>query len=162
MARRSGLDSTQQVRLQITFCHFLNAQVRMRGDPPTARDIVFQHAVIRGTMAGLADEAKLKLCPTIVSDGESDRIARSLYRQPRTGSGISKIAEFPQLPVGRFGAFMAGCRAMANPSRAQREARRVKPATIVQLARRHEKWTRHLRRLLLKDGRIVLSQSICR
>src|SRR5580698_1361281 len=142
-ARRSGLDSTHQIRLQITFSHFLNARVGVRSGPPAEREIVFQNSVARGTVPRFADEPKLQLCAAITSDGKSHRIVRAFLGQTRAPGSVTEIAEFPQFLIRRFCVFIARRGAMANPSPAQRQTRRMKPPAIFQLAGRHEEWTRH-------------------
>ncbi len=146
--RRSRLDSAQQVGLQITSGHLLDAGIGMRGVPPAKHQIVLQGAVASRLMRGFTDEPQQKLGAAIARHGESYRVTCSLLGQPPASCGVSQVTAFPQFLGRRFGTFMSRCGALATPSAPQRKARRMQPAAVVQFAGRHEKWARHGRLLI--------------
>jgi hypothetical protein len=110
----------QQIRLQITFCHFLNAPVGVGRNPLSLREIVFQRSMARGTMCGFADEPKLQLRPPVASNRKSHRIVSPFFWEPRTTRRVTQIAKLPQLPIRRFRSLVAGRAAMPSPSPAKR------------------------------------------
>jgi hypothetical protein len=114
----------------------------------------------RGAVTGLVNEPKAQPCSMVASNRKPYRIGSTILGQARTGGSVTQIAKFPQLLIRWFRAFVSRCGTVANPSAAQRKPRRMKPAAILEFARRHKEWTGHSRRLLLRDEGIVLSEEI--
>jgi hypothetical protein len=134
----------------------------VRRNPLPRREIVFQRSVACGKMLRFENEPKLQPSASVSSDRKSHRIVRPFPWQPRTPSSVAKIAMLAQFVSRRKRAFVAGRGALTNPSSAQWQPRRMKPAAIFQLAHRHKKWTSHLPKLLLRDEGIVLRERMDR
>jgi hypothetical protein len=113
-------------------------------------------------MRGLAYEPNLQPITLVASSGESHRIVRPFFGQSLAACGVTEIAEVVHFLAGWFRTFVAGCAAMAAPSAAQGQPRRMQPTAVFQLARRHKKWASHSLKLLLRDEGIVLSKEMNR
>ena len=111
------------------------------------------------TMRRLQDKADRHAVRTVARHGESHGIEVPLLRKSRTIRGVSQIAQFPQFLIVRLGALLTGGPALPPPTRAKREPRRMKPATIVTATFRHEKGTRHhsSKRRLFYSGKGALA-----
>src|SRR5580700_895949 len=94
-------------------------------------------------MFRLEDEPKLQLFAAVASNPKSHCIVNTPLGHSRTRPGVTEIAKVPQFLIGWFCAFVTGRAAMASPTPAQRQPRGMKPSALVQLVRRHEKWTGH-------------------
>src|SRR5271156_6712280 len=71
-------------------------------------------------------------------DRKADRIPIAGWRKMRTGCGVAEIAEFAEVRIRGCQLLSRGA-AVARPSRAQRQTRRVRPGAIVQNFSRHKK-----------------------
>src|SRR5277367_949755 len=114
------------------------------------RVIVFQRSALCRPMTRLADEPKQELLAPVVSDRKSHRIVSPFFGQTRTTCRVTEITKFAQFPIRWLFSLMTGRGTMPGPATTQREARRMKPTPIFQLARRHEERTSHSLRLLFK------------
>ena len=106
-------------------------------------EFVFQDAALDGMMSGFAHKAQGYEGSPVASDGESDRVARTLLRQTRAARGVSEIAAVGQFRIAELGGFMARSGTMASPPRTQWQARRMEPETLLHFLGRNEKWTSH-------------------
>src|SRR5579863_6065207 len=106
-------------------------------------------------MRRLTYEPNLQPVALVASDGESNRIVRPFFRQAQASRGVTQIAKVVHFLISRLRTFMARRAAMAAPSAAERQPRRMQPTAIFQLARRHKKWASHPLKLLLRDEGIV-------
>jgi hypothetical protein len=97
----------------------------------------------RRTVTGFADKPEKQPGTVVVRYGKANGIAGTLLRQPRTAVGIAKIAAFVEIPIGWFGALVAGSRTLSLPAAAQRQAQGVQPSGIIELVGRHKEWAGH-------------------
>ena len=116
--------------------------------PAGVGEIVLKGPVPGRAMSRFVNEAHGQPRSLIVGHGKSNGIGRSLLGQPWTARGIPEVAKLSQLIGGGFGTFMTRGGALPMPSVSQREPRRVDPATVVALRRRHEERARHALDLL--------------
>jgi hypothetical protein len=134
----------------------------MRRRPLAEREIVLQRSVPRRTMCGLAYEPNLQPITLVASNRKSYCVVSPVLRQSLATRRVTQIAELVHFLIAWFRAFVAGCTALAAPSAAQRQSRRMQPAAIFQFARRHKKWAGHWLKPLLRDEGIVLTQQMNR
>ena len=117
--RHSWLRSARQIRLQVTLCHHLNTRVRMRGDPLSQSEVVFQHTVPCGTMCRLTNKTQEQLRTAVAGNGETYGVAITIHRQTGATAGVTQIAIVHQFFLRWLDAFMARGRTMSLPAGTQ-------------------------------------------
>jgi hypothetical protein len=82
-------------------------------------------------MRGLAYEPNLQPITPVASNRKSHRIVSTFLGKSLAARGVAEIAKVVHFLAGWFRTFVARCAAMAIPSAAQRQPRRMQPTAIL-------------------------------
>src|SRR5271165_2864914 len=94
--------------------------------------------MINRSVRQFADKADRDLLRADLCDRKADGIPVTAPRKLWTGGRVTEVAEFSYLGVGRL-LLLRRSPAISPPSRAQRQARRMGPGTVVHDFARHKK-----------------------
>src|SRR5579872_802145 len=126
MTRRSGPDSTQQVRLHVTVGHFLNIRIGVNRRPLFHEKIELEGSVGRRPVRRFGDITDAQKRVTISDDRKSDRVAIPLSRQAATPQSVAEIA-IPEFFDAWLDPELTGRRAMSIPAATQGQPGRMQP-----------------------------------
>ena len=88
----------------------------MHIEPSLPHHVEGQRAMFNRSVVPFADKADRDLFRPGADDRKTDRVPVTLLGEMRTGGGITKVAEFPQVSVGS-GQFPARGATVTRPSR---------------------------------------------
>jgi len=127
----AGTRLPDSIRAKIALCKALDASVGMDGQPFFVNEIENQTAMLRRSVAQLADKTQRDLIAPRTGDDESNRIPVARFGQVLAARGIAQVAELADRGIFGLRA-RAGGATFPGPSGAQRQARRMRPRAVVQ------------------------------
>lgn len=112
-----------------------------------------------GTVIKLANKLEQQLSTGIAADRKSHSIGGAFFGKARATGSVAQVAELMEFVWRRFDALVSRGATLPMPSATERQTGGMQPAAIIQLADRHEKWTRHAE--LLAEIVQLYSEKIC-
>ena len=114
------------VGFQIADCKALHARVRVRSEPAFLDPTKRQLAMLNRRVRQLANVPERDLLGTGTGNRKTNGVPVAVARKMRAGMGVPQVTKIVESGITRR-SLLSRCTAIADPSRPQRQTRRMKP-----------------------------------